>query len=158
MQVKAINSILQSKFNNLITKPGTYELQVSGVFYNEKLDRLNVNFKAVTPYIKGEIKKMLAPFKSVITGDQEVELDLNHSDAQPIKYALGMGLYTMVRATDFIPEARDFVKVRVDEIENKDGVKILVVSSITPVALTKATKASVNSLFEEEEEIILEQN
>lgn len=147
-----MNAILKSKFNNLISTPGVYELQVSGVFPAK--DRLTVNFKAVTPYHVAQIKEMLAPFKDLLKGDEEVEVDLDM--AEPLKYALNTNFYTQIRATDYIPAKGEIVKVNVGWHTNKDGVEILVVNTLTEIQAKKAGKVSVDSLFEEEE-IILEQ-
>lgn len=151
MQVSSINSIIKSKLNTVLSEAGAAEVQVTGVFYNAKLDRNTINFKAVTPYHVAEIKKLIKPFKSVLQGDQDAELDL--STSPELQRAVGMGLYTMSRTTDFTPAKGEYVKIQLGYITNKQGEQALVVTNISPLRAQKATKASLESLFEDDEEV-----
>lgn len=128
--------ILNSR--KLIAKEGKFTVKVTSAapFLRENKDGSTtpvtiVNFAAMTPYQLGEAKKLFA------AGDYQGATNLNMSASQ--------------LSGQFVPLKGEIVDVEVGTINNKDGVAILVVTSIIARQAEKAGSISF-SLEEEGEE------
>lgn len=126
----------------VITSPGKYEnIKVTScndvVINNE--DVTICNFSAVTPYQMEQIKEHLS------SGDYDSAVNIQMS--------------CRIWDDKYKPSNGETVNIIVEEITNKDGIEILVINKILPIAAKKATKLSFFNLFEDEdtaEELVVE--
>lgn len=150
MQVSAILSILNSKFNNVFSEEGVAQMKVRLVGQENKLEKTPVYLTGCSNYHIKEIKRLIAPYKELLKpANGEVEVDLNDVDNFDLRQALNTGFYAMQRFNDYIPANGEIVKVQIGWVETKSGEQALLVQGITPVALMRAKKVTAN-LFDEE--------
>lgn len=123
-----------------ITSAGKYRVKVTTC--NElstPIDRGNgniqthiANFNAMTNY---QLQQALAVFQSLEEGDDHQEAT-NFALSSSIRYG-----------KDYLPVKGETVDILVSEVENKDGINILVVNGIYPLPLQQGKKIDIASLL-----------
>jgi hypothetical protein len=127
---KRAAQIVISKADNMITSTGKYELEVSqdvSSYQNERGQRI-VNLKAVTSEMKYKAFDLLR--------------------AGELQKAANVGLSFNVWPGGFIPSKGEVVNVQVTEYTNKQGVKSLVVKSLSAMAARETVRTSASELEE----------
>lgn len=119
------NAIQILNSRKLITEPGKYNLKVTSVTpFNREETLVNItNYAAMTPYHLQQARALGAEDRWQEATNQAL------NSSQRI-------------ANDYLPSKGELVDVVVDEITNKDGIKILAVVSVT--AMKTKTAASIN--------------
>lgn len=120
---KSAIQILNSRV--LISTVGKFTVKVTGTqpFMREDGTAVTIiNFAAMTQYQLGESKKAFA------AGDYDAAANFNLSSSQ--------------LSGRYVPAKGEIVDVEISEIENKQGVNILVVDSIVPRQAIKAARIS----------------
>lgn len=131
MDKKTALQILQSRV--LVAEPGKYTVKCTStnLFTDESGTRTIVNFNVMTPY---QAELATKAFK-----------EGNYEGAT----GKGTSLSTSQLQGQFVPQKGEVVDIEVSNHVNKEGITILVVSSIVP---RKAIQAKAFSLAEEEVE------
>lgn len=129
---KSAVQILNSR--KLVTSVGKVTLKATSIQPFQRADGtlvMIVNFNGMTAYQLGKAKELFSQ------GDYDGACNLNISASQ--------------LQGRFVPSKGETVDVEITEIDNKDGVKILVVDSIIP--RVAVTAPSVKFSFDDEEEL-----
>lgn len=130
MTQESVQAILGSRV--MLAEPGKYKVKVTSV--NEFDGRMICNFNAMTPYHVAQTKSDIK--------DGNLDDCLNHNLASGQRIG-----------RDFTPEKGAFCNIHVDFVETKSGEQALLVIAVEDVKAVSASKVSVNSFFEEEEEV-----
>lgn len=129
--------LLQSRV--IITGAGKYDnvkvTSCNDVIVNDEEVTI-ANFNAITPYQLKNIKTLLA------------EGNYDKAVNQQMSCRVWEGKYK--------PSNGETVNIIVDEITNKEGIEILVISNIMPLPAKKATKVNVDDLFFSDDDDIKE--